>query len=852
MMIRHHHLLLATSISTLAFVLGSCSSPSESGASDGDQGEAESPDESGPQDQESLAQERNRFLVQRYLAEADRLEGEGSSEAARTELLKALELDPGNSTALSRLRGMNADLSEPAGAESLAENFQRLKEINSQRHRAEVIGMLDSGGAALEQGNFDRAIDLARQAQLNIDIGESINWGNLSDRVAALEESAVRARDASEQEQVSEVERQVADERRSQESARLARQNARTEDLINKSMRAFQRRQFKLSQDFAFEAMRLDNNNQVARQMHDAAIKAMRQDQSDRYFADKRREIQKMLEAAEELRVPQTDLVFTDLAAWNRAQARSVATTSAGPLDPEDAAMQQLLQDETIAGLSFTEDDGGFDDVKTRIQAITGIPIIITPGAREVIDGEDLTLIMDITAPISVGNFLGIMIAESENLAWSVHNGVVEISTKSEAGGSMATELKDVRDLIMPKTEFIPPTIVDLPTDAIDDSGVPRTGGESDETTSFIAMDNLVEQLKDATDRLYWDSDTGANLDSTESGYIIVTAGPAMQTQVEGVLNDMRRFSTTVVSIQSKFLTITNNFLQEIGVDWRGLGGSGSKGTVATLDDVTNGLDDNASRGLDNSGTLDPAGSPISGAFFNDGGDGDIRARTENYFANPLGRALSTTGGATAALVYLDDLELQAVIRAIEKQQDVQELNGQELTVLNNQRGHVAVINQTSYVRDFDIEVAQAAFIADPKVDVIQDGIVLDVKPTVNYDRRSITLELHPTVAELIRPIPTFSTSLAGTTQPVTIQLPTLQVRSFATVATVPDGGSVLIGGLREVFTMERRAEVPVLGQIPLVSFFFKQEGVSDENSSLMVLITAAITDVTQIVGSGR
>ncbi|MHC5062677.1 MAG: type II secretion system protein GspD [Planctomycetota bacterium] len=852
MMIRHHHLLLATSISTLALGLGSCSAPSESGTTDSDQQEAEGPGEGGPQDPESLAQERNRFLVQRYLAEADRLEGEGNTEGARMELLKARELDPSNDTVLARLRGMNADLPQAEGAESLAENFQRLKEINAQRHRAEVIGMIDSGNAALDQGNFDRAIDLARQAQLNIDIGESINWGNLEDRVDALEQSAIRARDESEQDQVSEVERQVAEERRTQEAARVARQNARTEDLINKSMRAFQRRQFKLSQDFAFEAMRLDNNNQVARQMHDAAIKAMRQDQSDRYFADKRREIQKMLEAAEELRVPQTDLVFSDLEAWNRAQARSLTTASAGPVDPEDTAMQKLLQDETIAGLSFTEDDGGFDDVKTRIQAITGIPIIITPGAREVIDGEDLTLVMDITAPISIGNFLGIMVAESESLAWTVRNGVVEISTKSEAGGSMATELKDVRDLVMPKTEFIPPTIVDLPSDSIDDSDVPRTGGESDETTFFIEMDNLVEQLKDATDRLYWESDTGANLDSTESGYIIVTAGPALQTQVEGVLNDMRRFSTTVVSIQSKFLTITNNFLQEIGVDWRGLGGNGSKGTVAQLDDITNGLDDNASRGLDNAGTRDPAGSPVSGAFFNDGGDGDIRARTENYFMNPLGSALSTTDGAPAALVYLDDLELQAVIRAIEKQQDIQELNGQELTVLNNQRGHVAVINQTSYVRDFDIEVAQAAFIADPKVDVIQDGIVLDVKPTVNYDRRSITLELHPTVAELIRPIPTFSTSLAGTTQPVTIQLPTLQVRSFATVATVPDGGSVLIGGLREVFTTERRAEVPVLGQIPLVSFFFKQEGVSDENTSLVVLITAAITDVTEIQGSNR
>jgi len=41
-------------------------------------------------------------------------------------------------------------------------------------------------------------------------------------------------------------------------------------------------------------------------------------------------------------------------------------------------------------------------------------------------------------------------------------------------------------------------------------------------------------------------------------------------------------------------------------------------------------------------------------------------------------------------------------------------------------RAHVAFLRQTTYVRDFDVEVASAAFIADPKVDVIHQGSVLD------------------------------------------------------------------------------------------------------------------------------
>ena len=591
--------------------------------------------------------------------------------------------------------------------------------------------------------------------------------------------------------------------------------------------------------------MQIDPNNPKARQLHGAAIKATRETRTDRYYQDMSREIQLMQEAAEELRIPQMDILHVDAATWERARRRTIGVPTAGA-DPDNAALERQVASETISGLSFTEEDGTYEEVRTRIQAITGIPIIITPAAREAIDGEGLVMVMDISAPITVENFLDLMVSKSESLAWTTNFGVIEITTRALAGGQNYLDLKDVRDLTFAKTVFLPPQIRDIPSGE-DDSDVPRTGGEGDEKTYFVEMDTLIASIKDATDPAYWDSEGGGIIDQSEAGFLIVTANRHMQGRVDGMLDDLRRFATVVVTIESKFLGISRKFLQQIGVDFRGTGGA-TKGEVAVLDDITNGLDDNASRGLDNSGTADPAGNPASGAFFNDGSDGDVRARTENFFSQMLGQSLSATGGATIGLTLLDDLQVQLLIRAVEKREDVQELNAQNLTVLNNERGHVAVINQTAYVRDFDVEVAQAAFIADPKIDVIQDGVVLDVKPTVSQDRRKVTMELQPTVAELLRPIPTFSTSLAGTTQPVTLQLPQLRVRSFSTAVTVPDGGSVLIGGLRQVLRAERRSSVPILADIPILSFFFKQDGIVDENSSLMVLVRAMITDVKTLM----
>ena len=189
---------------------------------------------------------------------------------------------------------------------------------------------------------------------------------------------------------------------------------------------------------------------------------------------------------------------------------------------------------------------------------------------------------------------------------------------------------------------------------------------------------------------------------------------------------------------------------------------------------------------------------------------------------------------------------MRALVRLVDKNIAFQLVNSQELTVMNTQRANVTMVQQVSYVKDFDVEVAQAAFIADPQVDILQDGIVLDVRPTIAYDRKYIALELRPTVAELVRPIPTFTSSLAGSTLAVTIQLPELNVRTINTTVTVPDGGTVLIGGLKQIHEKERKAETPWLGSLPILSLLFKSEGRSEENESLMIMVQAYITDISE------
>ncbi|MEZ5962667.1 MAG: hypothetical protein R3F56_02360 [Planctomycetota bacterium] len=832
-------------VPSVALVLGSCQSDSATTDSPGIDPQtgattavaaAAAQD---PQGQGSVEAQRVRLLVDYYLEEARKLRSEGKLDHAKALILRAKDLAPQDAKVLETLNQINAEQGEGAGdINTFAEQQTRLAMIREERARAEVQGRLDSARQLMERGNYSGAVQELKAAKLSLEVGSAFDWGPLSRQVDESLAQAESQRDEAMRAERDAAEREIADKLRAAEQAEKDRRDMRVNQRIREAMTAFERRQFRAAQESAFEAMRLDPTNETARNVHNAAIKAERERRDETYYTDKVRELARMKEADLDLKIPQTDIIRVNDEVWRRANGRLVKTTD--ETVSADDELRSKVRTTMIDKLSFNEETGAYRDVIKLLQTRTDIPIIITPEARAAIDSESLIAQIDIGSPISLANFLTYLASKSEQLAWTVRNGVVEFTTKAKAGGANILKTYDIRDLVFPLTDFIPPAIRDIP---VGDATGPRTGGEAEEKTSYVDPTTLKGNVQDATGAGYWDAEGGGKIDVMESGYLLVTANPEMQDRVKRFLEELRRYATAIVSIESKFLTITQNFLQEIGVDFRGLGGSG-KGSVAQLDDVTNRLDDNASQGLDNSGTGDEAGAPTSGAFFNDGGDGDVRARTENFFSNRLARNLTSTGGLTAAWTWLDDLQLQTILRAVEKRQDVQLVNGQQLLVINSQRAHVAVINQTSYVKDYEVEVAQASFIADPKVDVIQDGLALDVRPVISFDRKHITLNLQPTVAELQLPIPTFTTSLAGSTLPVTLQLPTMTVRQFATTVTVPDGGSVLIGGLREVLTTERRAEVPFFGKLPLVSFLFKQEGIADENSSLMVLIRATVTDV--------
>ena len=73
------------------------------------------------------------------------------------------------------------------------------------------------------------------------------------------------------------------------------------------------------------------------------------------------------------------------------------------------------------------------------------------------------------------------------------------------------------------------------------------------------------------------------------------------------------------------------------------------------------------------------------------------------------------------------------------------------------------------------------------------------------------------------------------------IQLPLTTVTTINTTVTVPDGGTVLLGGVKRMREQRLEFGVPVLSKTPLINRLFRNIGVGRRTDSLMLMVTPRI-----------
>ncbi len=329
---------------------------------------------------------------------------------------------------------------------------------------------------------------------------------------------------------------------------------------------------------------------------------------------------------------------------------------------------------------------------------------------------------------------------------------------------------------------------------AISNQLVDKEGAASPNVITGESLVGLIKQLVD-----FEDKNTNIVF-HRKTGKLFVKNTPKNQKIISDILAKLRNYDARQIMIEARIVEVSSFEGFDIGIDWTNISKPDGSGRNTY------------------SGSLDFA----SGSW----GDTTLAA------ANQLNVAYGYLNGSTT---------LDVTLRALEQNGKINTLSNPQLMCFNNQRANIKIETTEDYVSKVTTDTVYSGDNVDvhtnTEVDTATEGIVLDVTPSINSDNKYISLELHPTVIELVS---LSEISLAGGD---TIKVPKYVKRSADTTVNVEDGGTVVIGGLMKRTDRTDVRKVPILGDMPFIKNLFRAETKYEDKSNLLIFITAEIKD---------
>lgn len=796
-----------------------------------------------PQGQEPQEPTRRAALIKKALENARHSLDLRLFEDARNEAAFALELDNNNADAREILQRCTEILggNPQESLKGRADSAILQDRIAMERERALVERELQLGEALMQTQEYGRAIDHFERAATAMKYSP---FAQANDELKKRADGALTtARDKKREADADEERRRQAkseQELMAEEKEQTAARELKVSRILDQANLEFQQGQYANSLQLCEEALLYDPTNPVGMQLRDLADRARHQTAVDTSRERWRTEWNKTFLELQHSNLPQTETVVFDPVRWAHVSQRKPAAFSRDieTDSPENQAIARILA-ETRLEHNFSS--ATVQDWSNYYANLTRVTFFVSQDVKDM--PADQTTLTDFRLPArSVGEALR-AIQSQTGVAYRIKDGMVYLVSPANAVGVLYVQDYNVQDLIH-GVKSSPGPNLRLPVPGDDAPLFPEVDEEPQ--PSVVDEGRLQELLKAtiATDK--WDGPFNMNL---LNGMLSVRADNDTQAAVAKLLDELRRHVGIQVDVEARFLKVEDSFLEDLGLDLRGLGNQASQGLAGRGLEKKGprpnaGFDDYGPRQQQNAATPGIVGTGTEpGIFYDDGGDGDFMARTEALYDATLGGrngGLTNAGGMSLQYAFLDDTEVELVLRAVAKQERSEQIEAPRLIIYNNTRSSMHHLRNISYIRDFEVEIAQAAAVANPVIGTVHDGVALDVRPVVDADMRFITMELRPTVMSLSLPIPTFTTTL-GVGQPISIQLPEVTLQRVRTTVTIPDGGTMMLGGMRLVERQNLRSTVPLLGSLPGLGWLFSRQGTSVQNRKILILIRAKI-----------
>jgi hypothetical protein len=766
-------------------------------------------------------------------------------QAARSAFASALEIDPASKSASDWLNKTLSALGETTAIrQGDIVDKADLTLVRQAEARQKVNQAILDGDRLLASRKFDEAIDSYRRAE------RILTWyplleaeGNRRKEVASKIDNALTRKDASKRED------EIAREQKAS-ADRQAREMMAREQLENQLRRLFNDANVAFLEDRHSDAvskldqlLEIDPRNERATELRDIVQQAKNERGMLQAREDYKKSWRKAFRELDFLLAPQTETIVHDPIHWAKIRDRHPLQFIPADVkaNPEDIAVQDRL-DTTYFEPKFANTP--IAEIAGYLSNLTQVNVIISPKIAEMDEGQR-SVTIDLPPKTSVKKFLGAL-QVVKNFTWRVRDGYVYLGTPDESKGQTEYRIYDVSDLIQIIPNFPGPEISLLPPGA-----PPIPQGTEPEPASTFTLEQITQIIQNSISPTTWtDADAKTTIRYVQtSGTLVVRQTPEVHAQLEKFLDDLREVTNLMVEVQTRFLIAEDNFLQDIGFDWRGLGDNGNSGVPPSggLGAAPPFDDFGASPAPGTPAQPGPLGTGNQPGFFTQTGNTPVTAKTENIFDQNLAgsNTLTGSGGLSMQWINLGDRQSELILRAVEKSERVELVTAPRLLVHSGEHAHTAVTNQFAYVAGYGVEIAQASSIADPQIDVIQEGAVLDVRPVVSADRKFVKLELRPTLATLQLPIEQRVVGVGNGT-PVTIQFPNLTIRKVRTTVVVPDGGTLLLGGQSIDEIRNQSSGIPILRDIPFIGFFFDRKGQSVSKRRLVILLRVKVIIPTE------
>lgn len=299
-----------------------------------------------------------------------------------------------------------------------------------------------------------------------------------------------------------------------------------------------------------------------------------------------------------------------------------------------------------------------------------------------------------------------------------------------------------------------------------------------------------------------WEYNPVAPIVNPEAGMITVTGTPAQIDKVAKYIDTLTSQIKKQVMIDVRIMSVNFDNSSTTGIDWSQIYSLQNMAISTTLE---------ASRNI----------------YPTEITNNIITKWDRNSSAHPEGASVFATG----------NVEISDIVKFLGTQGNVKNISSPRVMTLNNQPALISVGKELFYkitTASTSASGGGSTSAQGETIDSVFAGILLDITPEID-DSGMITLKINPSVSDTI----SATTSTDGKrTMP-----PDLVRRQMASVIKVKDGEHAILGGLISTKEGVQSNKVPILGDIPIISYAFKRDVNIQTTEELVLIITPHVIE---------